>query len=140
MRNQMILFIAIFFVSVVTAYAGPLATHMLYNRLKKEAEETNKTLPNKLNDSFQMEIITVTKKNFNIHVNLYFKFLKSPVDSNTQARQARMESSIIPNACGDSSIRKNIRNGVIYNYIYHDTNNNILNSISVTDKQCYARN
>lgn len=100
---------------------------------------SNKKLPTMLNSEIKYEAITSDKKSVTQHLK-FINYTKEAILSEYQQNIDAFEKDILltelKNSCSTENIKKILSNGLIFNQIYYDKNNQIIGQIYMDEKRC----
>jgi hypothetical protein len=101
---------------------------------------SNKKLPTMLNSEIKYEAITSNdKKSVTQHLK-FINYTKEAILSEYQQNIDAFEKDILltelKNSCSTENIKKILSNGLIFNQIYYDKNNQIIGQIYMDEKRC----
>lgn len=101
---------------------------------------SNKKLPIMLTSEIKYEAITSNdKKSVTQHLK-FINYTKEAILSEYQQNIDSFEKDILmnelPNSCSTKNMKKFLSNGLIFNQIYYDKNNQIIGQIYMNEKRC----
>ncbi len=101
---------------------------------------SNKKLPIMLTSEIKYEVITSNdKKSVTQHlkfINYTREYILSQYQQNVDAFEKDVLMNELTNSCSTENIKKILSNGLIFNQIYYDKNNQIIGQIYMNEKRC----
>lgn len=107
-------------------------TERVEDRIKNYAQELNKTLPQMGDKDTQLNLVSANGKT----LSFMFKFVYLNKSDINRIFYTDMQNGILKNICSDKNALNLFSEGVNFDYIYYDKNNNIVTRININKSSC----
>lgn len=105
----------------------------LENKILQTAKQINSQLPIMVDKETRLDTVMATGKQFHYKYTMV-NVTEKEINKKDFLRYAK--SHLIKNQCGNNDIKKMLKAGVSYNYVYQDKKGNLIGSVVMKKESC----